>query len=104
MEQIAFRMRLNPGQTAEYKRRHDDIWPALVELLLEAGIRDYSIFHDEETNALFAVLRRVADHKMEQLPAYEIMQTWWRYMADIMATGLDGAPEVFALQPMFHMD
>lgn len=104
MEQIAFRMRLNPGQKAEYKRRHDEIWPELVELLKNSGIKDYSIFYDEDSHFLFAVLRRTAEHKMDNLPAHEIMQKWWCYMADIMKTSPDCAPEVLALQPVFHLD
>jgi L-rhamnose mutarotase len=46
-EKYAFKMRLNPGMRAEYKRRHDEIWPELVALLHEAGISDYSIHLDE---------------------------------------------------------
>jgi L-rhamnose mutarotase len=34
----AFRMKLKPGTVAEYKRRHDEIWPELAQLLREAGI------------------------------------------------------------------
>ena len=50
MEQIAFRMQLNPGQAAAYKRRHDGIWPELAAVLKAAGVADYSIFLDPETN------------------------------------------------------
>ena len=28
----------NPGCAAEYKKRHDEIWPDLKKLLTEAGI------------------------------------------------------------------
>lgn len=42
MEKYAFRMTLNPGAEAEYRRRHDAIWPELVALLKEAGVEDYS--------------------------------------------------------------
>ncbi len=41
MERIAIMMRLHPGQVEEYVRRHDNIWPDLVEQLHEHGIRDY---------------------------------------------------------------
>ena len=58
MEQIAFTMQLLPGHAAEYKRRHDEIWPDLRALLSDSGVSDYSIFLDEESNVLFAVLRR----------------------------------------------
>ena len=43
---------------AEYRRRHDEIWPELVALLKEAGVSDYSIHLDRETNTLFGVLWR----------------------------------------------
>ena len=49
MEKYEFKMRFNPGMAAEYKRRHDAIWPELVALLRDAGISDYSIRLDEET-------------------------------------------------------
>jgi L-rhamnose mutarotase len=104
MERIAFRMMLNPGQAEEYRRRHDAIWPELVNLLHEAGISDYSIFLDPETNVLFAVLRRSADHGMDKLPDQAVMQRWWAFMGDIMATNADGSPVVVPLQPVFHLD
>ena len=104
MQQIAFRMMLNPGQAEEYRRRHDEIRPDLVALLHEAGISDYSIFLDPETNALFAVLRRTADHRMDTLPDHAVMQRWWAFMGDIMATNRDGSPVVVPLQPVFHLD
>ncbi len=103
MEQIAFRMQLNPGQAAEYERRHDAIWPELVSLLKETGISDYSIFLDEFDGSLFAVLRRAEGHRMDQLPAHEAMRRWWAHMADIMATNPDGSPVSVALRRVFHL-
>lgn len=103
MEKYAFKMRLNAGCAAEYKRRHDDIWPELVVLLREAGISDYSIHLDPETLILFGVLWRQADHGMAGLPATAVMQRWWAYMADIMEVGADNAPVATPLVPMFHM-
>ena len=51
----AFTMKLKPGYQAEYKRRHDAIWPELSQALADAGISDYSIFLDEDSGTLFAV-------------------------------------------------
>ena len=58
MERIGFRMRLRPGQEAEYRRRHADVWPALLADLRAAGASNYSIFLDGED--LFGYLE-VAD-------------------------------------------
>ena len=103
MEKYAFRMTLNPGAAEEYRRRHDAIWPELVALLQKAGVRDYSIHLDPETNALFGVLWRPEDHGMADLPAHPVMQKWWAHMADIMATHPDNEPVAVPLVPMFHL-
>ena len=104
VEQIAFKMQLDAGHAAEYRRRHDAIWPELVRALHDAGVRDYSIFLDPETHVLFAVLRRTPDHALDDLPRQEVMQRWWRHMADLMRTNADGSPWQRALEPMFHLD
>lgn len=103
MEKYAFRMRLNPGMEEEYRRRHDAIWPELVELLSAAGVEDYSIHLDRETHLLFGVLWRRADHGMADLPAHPVMQRWWAHMADIMETQADNEPVAVPLVTVFHM-
>ncbi|WP_323765409.1 L-rhamnose mutarotase [Marinovum sp.] len=103
MQKYAFTMQLNPGCEEEYRRRHDAIWPELVALLKDAGVSDYSIHLDRETGVLFGVLWRTDDHKMDALPATEVMQRWWAHMADLMQCHPDNAPVVKELEPMFHM-
>ena len=44
MKTVAFKMKLKPGTEAEYKKRHDEIWPELKSLLKESGISNYHIF------------------------------------------------------------
>lgn len=52
MIRLAFKMKLHPGKKDEYKKRHNQIWPELKQLLKASTIHDYSIFLDEETNIL----------------------------------------------------
>ena len=103
MQRHAFKMRLNPGMEAEYTRRHDEIWPELVDLLREAGISNYSIHLDRETNTLFGYLERRDDHAMDDLPNHPVMKKWWAYMGDIMATNPDGSPVAIPLAETFYM-
>ena len=103
-EKYAFKMKLNPGMRREYKRRHDEIWPELVALLKEAGVSDYSIHLDAETNTLFGVLWRADGHRMADLPNHPVMKRWWAHMADIMETKPDNEPVSMPLETVFHMD
>jgi L-rhamnose mutarotase len=104
MEQIAFLMRLKPGCEQEYRRRHHDIWPELKAALTQAGIRDYSIFLDEVTLTLFAVLRLTPDNTRDRLPSLPVMRRWWDSMAGLMEVDQTNRPVDRALTPMFHMD
>ena len=103
MQKHAFKMTLNPGCKDEYRRRHDEVWPELLELLKQAGVSDYSIHLDDDTGILFGVLWRTDDHTMEDLSAHPIMQRWWAHMADIMQTHQDNEPVAKPLETVFHM-
>ena len=103
MQKYAFRMQLNPGRAEEYRRRHDDIWPELVDLLKAAGVEDYSIHLDPESHALFGVLWRRDDHGMEDLPSHPVMRKWWAHMADLMEVRLDNEPVTVPLTTVFHL-
>lgn len=103
MQRHAFKMRLNPGMEAEYTRRHDEIWPDLVQLLRNTGISNYSIHLDRETMTLFGYLERRDDHTMDDLPNHPVMKRWWAHMGDIMATNPDGSPVAIPLAETFYM-
>lgn len=100
----AFKMKLKPGFEAEYKKRHDEIWPELSALLSETGIHDYSIFLDEETLTLFAVQKISKDFDETYIPNHPIVKKWWAYMADIMETNPDNSPVAKSLKEVFHLD
>jgi L-rhamnose mutarotase len=104
MESVAFKMKLKPGFEEEYKKRHDEIWPELSKELIKAGVSDYSIFLDEETNILFAIQKLADNHTSENLPKTEIVKKWWDFMSDIMEVNPDNSPVVIKLKEVFHQD
>jgi len=103
MHRIAFKMQLLKGFEAEYKRRHDALWPDLHELLTGSGISDYSIYLDETTNSLFGVLKVTDAAILDELPSNPVMQKWWSYMKDIMETNTDNSPLSILLQEVFYL-
>lgn len=103
MKKFAFEMKLYPGNQTEYKKRHDQIWPELVDLLKSVGISEYSIFLNEASDTLFGVLTIIDETKIEDLPKYEVMQKWWAHMKDIMYTKENNAPISTPLEQVFFM-
>ena len=104
MKRTAFKMKLKPGFEAEYKKRHDEIWPDLAKILREAGISDYSIFLDPESLTLFAVHKLAPGNSADDLPQNPVVQKWWAFMADIMETHPDHSPVCVSMPEVFHAD
>ena len=104
MQRFAFAMKLLPGFEAEYKKRHDEIWPELARELRDAGVSDYSIYLDPESLTLFAVQKLSPGNTADTLPQRAIVKKWWACMADIMETNADNSPVIRELPELFHLD
>lgn len=103
MTRIAFKMKLFKGFEDEYKKRHDELWPELEQLLKDTGIHEYSIFLDESTNNLFGVLKTEDPKALDNLPSHPVMQRWWKYMGDIMESNPDDSPVSIPLKEVFYL-
>ena len=103
MSRVAFKMKMFEGCAAEYKRRHDALWPELQSLLKDTGIKEYSIFLDEETNDLFGYLTIDDEYKLDELPKHPVMKKWWFYMKDIMESNPDNSPVSVSLKEVFYL-
>ncbi len=96
-------MHLKQGQKEEYIKRHNEIWPELKQLLKDAGVSEYSIFLDEETNTLFAFQKVNGDGSSQDLGSTEIVKRWWDFMADIMEVNPDNSPVSVELEEVFYL-
>jgi len=103
MTRYAFKMMLKPGCKDEYKKRHDEIWPELAELIRSTGVSDYSIFLDESTNTLFAVQKQGGEKSSQDIGNNPVVRKWWAYMADLMETHPDNSPVCVPLEEVFYL-
>lgn len=89
---------------AEYKKRHDEIWPEMVQMLKEHGAHHYSIYLDPTNNTLFAYLEIEDEERWNKSAQTQICQKWWDYMKDVMETNPDNSPIVVNLQEVFYQE
>lgn len=83
MQRIVCKFKLKSGTQQEYKRRHDEIWPEMLELIKEAGIRNYSIWNLKED--LFGYYEVEDNEKCIQIiSGSEVKKRWDEYMKDII--------------------
>ena len=105
MERMAWKGRIKPGCKAEYIKRHNEIWPEMVELLKSAGICNYTIFaNGEELFVYYECERCIAFAEKTQADS-PVVDRWNEYMKDILELEMDpitGAQP--KLEPVFRLD
>jgi L-rhamnose mutarotase len=104
MAGYAWVLEVRPGYEEEYKKRHDEIWPEMVEALRAAGIRNYNIFRHGLT--LFGYFETDdLDKTIAALAKDPVDARWSEMMAPIMKIDVDPRRNFpFLLPKQFHMD
>ena len=100
----AWILEIRPGYEEEYKKRHDEIWPEMVQMLKEAGLRNYNIFRYGiklfgyfETDDLNKSINFISNS--------EINKKWSEYMEPIMKVDIDPKTNFPYLLPLqMHLD
>ena len=100
----AFKMKLYEGMEDEYEKRHNLLWPEMIEMIHEYGGSNYSIFLDKETLVLYAYIEIEDETKWSKTADTDVNRKWWDYMADIMETNPDNSPVCVDLKCLFHLD
>lgn len=105
MERMAWKGKIKPGCKEEYIRRHQEIWPEMVELLKEAGICNYTIFaNGDELFGYYECEKGIAFAEKTQAQS-PVVDRWNAYMADILELEMD--PQTGAqpkLEPVFRLE
>ena len=70
----SFKMQLHKGFKEEHTKHHDKLLFDLEILLKSSGIRNYFIFIDETTNALFSVMNARSQEVVGNLPTLPVMK------------------------------
>jgi L-rhamnose mutarotase len=103
-QNFAWILEVRPGYEEEYKKRHEEIWPEMVEMLRDAGVRNYSIFRHGLT--LFGYFETDdLEQTIEAINASDVNRRWGEYMSPIMKIEVDPQRNFPYLLPLqWHMD
>ncbi|PUB09549.1 L-rhamnose mutarotase [Yoonia sediminilitoris] len=102
MNRRVWLMTLKPGCEAEYKARHDAIWPELLDVMAASGIRDFTIHRHGLT------LIAVQDRYKPPVPSDPdpVQWKWWAAMEALMHCHSDTRPVQIEVEDVFafHAD
>lgn len=96
-----FLLRVRPGRTDEYRKRHAEIWPEMLAALRASGVVSYDIFLNEANRMVFGHLLR--DRAPDPSAAEDpVIKRWRVFMADVLE--MDGEhPLREPIEHVFHM-
>jgi len=87
-------VKLKPEYVEKYKEVHQRVWPEVLKAIKEAGIEDYSIFHDKDSGILFASFKYVGYNyagDMERMRENPKVQEWWKMTDSYQESLVPGA-------------
>lgn len=104
-ERVCFKLRINPDLNEEYKERHANVWPEMLDALRAAGWRNYSLFL--EPDGVLTGYLECDDFAAAQaaMAATSINAEWQASMGKFFV-GIDVGPDeaMAPLEEVFHLD
>lgn len=105
MEKYAWKGMIKEGMLDEYVKRHNEIWPEMVEVLKSAGIKNYTIWNTGCELFGYYECEKGVDYAARVQAESPVVKKWDEYMNDILIMEKD--PETGAqplLKKVFTLD
>ncbi len=106
MQRVGFILKVREELIDEYKRRHEDVWPQMLEALSRSGWKNYSLFMRED-GTLFGYFETPDSFQtaLESMESEEVNTRWQAEMARFFeGTGLHADKMMEELEMVFHLD
>jgi L-rhamnose mutarotase len=101
---FCFTFEIRPGTEAEYKRRHDEIWPELVEVIKDAGVSNYSLFRRETQIIAYCECEPDVETAFAKIGASEANARWSEYFEDVIVSLTDDNGDLMVAAEVWHLD
>ena len=101
MERVCFQLQVRPDRLEEYRARHREVWPEMLDALREAGWRNYSLFLREDGLLVGYVETDDFEAAQRAMAATEVNERWQRDMAPLFDARADHA--LVRLEEVFHL-
>jgi L-rhamnose mutarotase len=98
MERVCWTMRVRPEKLDEYKARHREVWPDMLDALRETGWGNYSLFLTED--GLLIGYLETDDFAAAQaaMEGRDVNTRWQAEMAEFLV------PPLTRIEEVFHLD
>ena len=106
MQRVCFLLKVKAELAAEYRARHEAVWPEMLAALSASGWRNYSLFLRPDGLLVGYLETEDFAAALAAMAATEVNERWQREMAHYFE-GIDGGAPDAAMVPLsevFHLD
>jgi L-rhamnose mutarotase len=89
---------------AEYKQRHEHVWPDMLQALTDVGWRNYSLFLRDDGLLIGYLETENFEQALRLMAATEVNERWQREMKPFFVNN-DGRPDevLERIEEVFHL-
>jgi L-rhamnose mutarotase len=98
MNRVGFTLQVRPERMDEYRRRHAEVWPEMLDALRETGWTNYSLFLREDGLLVGYFETEDFERAKAGMEARDVNTRWQADMAQYFADG-----ELERLEEVFHL-
>lgn len=105
MQRVCFLLQVRKECVEEYRRRHREVWPEMLQALTETGWHNYSLFLREDGLLVGYLETEDFDRARALMAATEVNSRWQQDMAHFFEA-MDGVAPDSAMRPLaevFHL-
>jgi L-rhamnose mutarotase len=106
MKRVGFLLKVKKGMLEEYKKRHEAVWPEMLDALRRTGWHNYSLFIRED-GLLFGYFEAEESFQasLDDMDKEAINAKWQDTMAPFFEGTGDHADKMMVeLEEVFHLD
>ena len=105
MERVCFLLRVRADRLDEYRARHREVWPEMLDALTAAGWGNYSLFLREDGLLVGYLECESFEQAQAAMDATEVNARWQAEMAPFFELPGDGRPDagLERLEEVFHL-
>ena len=105
LKRVAFLLKVKQDRLEEYKRRHREVWPEMLQALRETGWRNYSLFLKDDGTLFGYVETEDFDRGCAEMAKRDVNARWQAEMGPFFENLEGRRPDegLLILEEVFHL-
>ncbi len=103
-QRVCFLMRARADTLEEYKRRHAEVWPEMLDALRRTGWENYSLFARADGLIVGYVETDDFDAALDAMQGEAVNSRWQTEMAPLFEIAAAPDSSLDRLEEIFHLD